>query len=725
MAYAHTTDGPQETWQPLEEHLTAVSRIAAKNAGKFGASAWGELTGLLHDLGKYTQAFQDKLTVAPNNRAGHKGEGAKFVYETFGLNALPITYSIAGHHKGLPDYEQTGMGNGASLKSLIENALPIPEAGQIFAAGKALPAPPQGIKSPFQAAFFTRMLFSSLVDADFLDTERFLEKEKSSHRLSPVTLPDLLPRLNVKLAGFTASTPINTLRAEILHACADAASHPSGLFTLTVPTGGGKTLSSMKFALEHAKRYGMERIIYVIPFTSIIEQTAQEFRKIFPKGTVVEHHSNFDERIFRKNEPASHGKAKNSEDEEISTNWHTLTCENWNAPVVVTTNVQFFESLYAAKPSRCRKLHNMAKSVIILDEAQMLPVNYLLPCLEALKELTVNYGSSVVLCTATQPALRKQDDFKKGIEAKEIAPDPKRMHAAFKRTELINLGTQSLTDIAQRMQNEKQVITVVNSRFKASKLFALLQEEKGAYHLSALMCPAHRSEVLEEIRQKLAQKLPCRVVSTSLIEAGIDISAPVVIREMAGLDSITQAAGRCNREGELQGLGKVYTYLAEEGDVKHFRKAIASTQSTLRGYDDAFSPEAIRHFFMEYFWLNDDRLDEKKILSAHNAPRWQFSQIAKDFRLIENDMLPIIVPYNDEAIRLMEALRYTQYTGSILRKLQQYTVQVYKNQHNLLNECGCIDILHDRYSLLLEENYTSQQGIRLPEDIFVPENFLV
>lgn len=561
--YAHTVEskGPED-WQHLEEHLCNVSELTAKFAGAFNASEWGRIIGLLHDVGKYRPEFQEKLQKQSARRVDHKGVGAKAVHERLDNPGKLMSYCIAGHHGGLPNGGYSSSFGGATLKDLIQQAVDLPAEAQHILTNLNMPDLPFQPKEAFQLTFFVRMLFSSLVDADFLDTEAFLEPDKAKHRLPGPVLEDLQEKLDRKLATFIPEGRINVLRAEILNHSINQADQEPGLFTFTVPTGGGKTLSSMAFALKHAVKYGLRRIIYVIPYTSIIEQNARVFRDIFPPDTVIEHHSNFDHGIFDENK-----------DQYGSGLRHRLACENWDFPVVVTTNVQFFESLYAAKPSRCRKLHNLVGSVIILDEAQMLPVEYLRPCLKVLDELSINYKASIVLCTATQPALNKRDDFKYGLEGiREIAPDPKRMHKEFLRTRLEDVGILSLSEVADYICERKQILCIVNTRARSGKLFDLIKNEPGARHLSALMCPVHRSQILREIKDNLKQGEPCRLISTQLIEAGVDISFPEVIREYSGLDSIVQAAGRCNREGENAGLGKVSVFMPEEGLAPAFKQ---------------------------------------------------------------------------------------------------------------------------------------------------------
>ncbi|WP_415718962.1 CRISPR-associated helicase Cas3' [Maridesulfovibrio sp.] len=716
MFYAHTKAGVDENeWQLLDDHLIGVAKLASKFSAIFGGSDWGELVGKFHDYGKFKPDFQKKLHSNSNVIVDHKSIGARLVSDNLGQAGKLLSFCIAGHHGGLPDSTHRDLGE--SLDDILDKAGPyidsVPELSSTFAPEKL----PFTFTSVFQLSFFTRMLFSALVDADFLDTERYMDPEKFSKRESGPDLSVLYEALNKRISIFEPDTYINKLRCEILDHCLESAERDPGLFTLTVPTGGGKTLTSMAFALKHALKHGMRRVIYVIPYTSIIEQNAHVFKQIFPPGSVIEHHSNFDS-----------SKLKDEEEIPSADLKHRLACENWDAPIVVTTNVQFFESLFAAKPSRCRKLHNLAGSVVILDEAQMLPVEYLKPCMRGLEELVENYNSSVVLCTATQPALQKSENFTDGLEiAAELAPDPDRMHREFKRTKLHDKGVLSLDEVAQEICGKDQGLCIVNTRARAAELFSKIKDEPGAAHLSALMCPAHRSEVLTDIRAKLASGKPCRIVSTQLIEAGVDVSFPVVIRELAGLDSIAQAAGRCNREGELPGMGQVSVFEPAEGLASHFRQAAGNAQNTLRLFpEDSFSPDAMYHFFADTYWLKSDKLDKKNVLGDldSNKMKWDFRTAARKFRLIENEMVPVIVKYNDKAEKLLRDLVFADFPAAILRKLQQFTVQVYTHQFAALNDMGAIEIVDESYAVLVDESlYDFEAGLLVPGDIS-DDNFI-
>ncbi len=491
--YAHSLAGrPEEHWQPLEEHLHNTAELAAEFARHFSAAELGRLCGRWHDLGKFTPEFQRRLR-GGRAHVDHKTHGARQAVEACGPQlGMLLAYVLAGHHGGLPDGKAVPP---SDLKSLLQpegrpRLRDVPP--QLLSAPRLEPPPLRACpeRLGFQVAFFIRMLYSALVDADFLDTERFMDPERFALRRPGPTLESLRETLRAHLADVcreAKATEVNARRREILDACLAAADWEPGLFSLSVPTGGGKTLSSLAFALEHARRYGLRRVIYVIPYTSIIEQNARVFRKILGAEAVLEHHSNF----F----PETRSEAEEDTDAYKRAR---LCAENWDAPLVVTTNVQFFESLFANKSSRCRKLHNLAKSVIILDEAQMLPLPYLRPCLEALEELRRPlYGASVVFCTATQPNLSRED-FQFGLpNVREIMPDPAGLAVAFERVRLTDCGTLDESDLAERLAGHEQVLCVVNTRKRAASLFQLLRGLPGIRHLSARMCPRHRRQVLE------------------------------------------------------------------------------------------------------------------------------------------------------------------------------------------------------------------------------------
>ena len=535
----------------LDEHLKNTAKLATDFASEFGASEWGYLCGLWHDLGKYSQPFQKMIKVATGidednsdykSKVNHSTAGALWAIEKFGPLGRIFSYPIAGHHAGLADWTADETGNAAlsvrlketQLLELVKQANIPPEISEIsLPKGK----PPKGA----DPAFWVRMLFSCLVDADFLDTELFFEKDKLLLRGH---YPNIKELLHVFLNYMDAKTKqatdtrVNQLRNVILERCIEKAQDKPGIYTLSVPTGGGKTLSSMAFALHHATIHDKRRIVYIIPYISIIEQTADQFRKIFGDA-VIEHHANLE-----------------SDEENETTTKRRLACENWDAPIIVTTAVQFFESLFASRTSKCRKLHNLANAVVVLDEVQLLPPEFLNPILHVLEELRKHYGVTILLSTATQPAFMPQPAFAfKGLpDTQEIMTAPDQLHKDFKRVcvELLKPLDETVEweELSNQLQAYSSVLCIVNRRDDCRKLWQLMPE--GTFHLSALMCGAHRSDIIAEIKKRLQDGLPTRVISTQLVEAGVDLDFPVVFRALCGLDSVAQAAGRCNREGLLK-----------------------------------------------------------------------------------------------------------------------------------------------------------------------------
>jgi CRISPR-associated endonuclease/helicase Cas3 len=725
--YAHSLEGePPERWQSLYEHLLGTAELAGQFAAAFDAHDWGYIAGLWHDLGKYSNDFQRMIRAAGGadchiesmpGHVDHSTAGAQHAAAALRKNGFgkAIAYMIAGHHGGLPDGISTDSCLRSRLSKQVSDCSGCP---QDIRSGRelALPLALDAKRAAVQISTFIRMLYSALVDADFLDTERFLDRQRAQHRQGYKPLPELVPIFFGKLDNLRQKAPdtlVNRHRERILAQCLSAAEDNMGLFSLTVPTGGGKTLSSMAFALKHAARHKLERIIYVIPFTSIIEQNADVFRQMLGDDMVLEHHSNF--------EP-------DNEDHRSR-----LAAENWDAPVVVTTNVQFFESLFANRSSRCRKLHNIAGSVVILDEVQTLPPSYLLPCLEALKELAANYRTSIVLCSATQPALQKRDDFSRGLEGvREIIDSPQELAVALKRTQVDILPQTSDIELAGRMKDRKQVLCIVNTRKHARNLYDAVGKADGHYHLSALMCPIHRSQKLSEIRQRLKNEQTCRVVSTQLIEAGVDIDFPVVYRSLAGIDAIAQAAGRCNREG-LRERGEVFVFRPEAPiPAGHFRQTAQAAESVIGGHaEDVFSLAAIEEYFKLYYWTQGDALDEEGILAMLQAGclkgDFPFKTVAERFRFIKDDTKPVIIPFDDEARLLIRTLDYCDHPAALARKFQKFSVSIYPHEWNRLLSTGSIKISASMFPVLVDEAlYRNDVGLVTDDPITRdPESLIV
>jgi CRISPR-associated endonuclease/helicase Cas3 len=725
--YAHSLEGkPQEEWQLLDEHLSGTAKLAARFAAAFDAHDWGYIAGLWHDIGKYSKEFQRMIRAAGGpdchienmpGRVDHSTLGAQHAAATLRTNGFgkAIAYTIAGHHGGLPD----GISTDSCLRSRLGKQVPgYSDCPQAILDGPelALPFTPSPKEAAIQISMFIRMLYSALVDADFLDTERFVNKRWAQHRQGYKALHELAPIFFRKLDSLrhkAPDTPVNRHRQRILAQCLSAAEKSMGLFSLTVPTGGGKTLSSMAFALKHAAKHNLERIIYVIPFTSIIEQNAEVFRQMLGDDAVLEHHSNFEpDNEDHRSRPAA---------------------ENWDAPLVVTTNVQFFESLFANRSSRCRRLHNIARSVVILDEIQTLPPRYLLSCLEALKELAATYKTTIVLCSATQPAIQKRDDFSRGLEGvREIIEAPQELAVALKRTHVSILPPISDAELASRIRDFEQVLCIVNTRKHARNLYGATGKADGHYHLSALMCPVHRSQRLSEIRQRLKEGQTCRVISTQLIEAGVDIDFPVVYRSLAGIDSIAQAAGRCNREGARE-IGQVFVFTPEAPlPPGHFRQTAQVAESVIgRHSGDVLSLTAVEDYFRLYYWTKGDALDEEGILAMLQAGclkgDFPFKTVAEKFRFIKDDTKLVIIPFDDEARSLIRMLDYCDHPAALAREFQKFSVSVCPHEWNRLLSTGGIKISANLFPVLVDETlYRSDIGLVTDDPIVRdPESLIV
>jgi CRISPR-associated helicase Cas3/CRISPR-associated endonuclease Cas3-HD len=697
--WAHSLQSAAKSgWQPLKEHLLSVAERAKRFAGLFGAGDVAWLTGMCHDLGKYSEEFQKRLE-DPRVHVDHATAGATVAAAKYGPFGRLMAYAIAGHHGGIPDggdeNDEDSLAYRLAFKRLCDFSAYATEI-ELPPRPPGLPVSWQAERLGFSAAFFVRMLFSCIVDADFLDTEQFLEPSKSRRRGGAEPLSILEERMSEHLRkkmGDATPSYVNRKRAEVLAACLDAAEQAPGLFSLTVPTGGGKTLSSLAFALKHARLHGLERVIYVIPFTSIIDQNAKVFRDAVGAGAVLEHHSN----VIRPRE---------NRDEDFASRLE-LAEENWDMPVVVTTNVQFFESLFSNRPSRCRKLHNIARSVVILDEAQMLPLELLEPCVAALHEVVSNYGTTVVLCSATQPALDRL--FPEGVRPREIARDPAALYTALKRVDVRNLHTLGNDEITANLMAQEQALCIVNTRAHARQVFERLGKADGHYHLSAAMCPVHRAARLKEIRARLASVKGgkvCRVVSTQLIEAGVDVDFPVVMRAIAGIDSIAQAAGRCNREG-LQERGRVLVFTPEGGEgMSHvwFRRTASIAMTILERRQDPLDLDSVQVYFQDLYLYEGKRLgqsNQPSRLDAHGIMQkieiesgrlsFPFREVADLFKVIGDDTVGVVIPYDCQCKALLEEIGAQGISRDAGRRLQAYSVSVRPWEYRQLQEAGALE----------------------------------
>ncbi len=743
-------DGERLVAHPLSRHNEAVSTLAAEFATTFQSSPWASLAGLWHDLGKFRDGFQRYIRqcgdpdahiegrVAGTDKT-HSAAGALWAQrylEEVDKRSGPVvarvlSYLIAGHHAGLSDWagENKSLHNrfasedaqrelatacAASIpEHLLKPADPMPDLADLLRYRDD----DKGDPIPGRFALWVRMLFSCLVDADFLDTEAFMSPEKSEVRQGFPGLDVLEQSLSEHLARMAhdvaergeTDSKVNRKRAEVLRACLAKAELPPGVFSLTVPTGGGKTLSSLAFALHHAVLHGQRRVIYAIPYTSIIEQTAGIFRGIFGDENVIEHHSNVEV------------------DETQETARLRLACENWDAPLVVTTNVQLLESLFANRTSRCRKLHNLVGSVIVLDEAQLLPVTYLQPVVDTLRLLVKDYGVTLVLCTATQPTLESRTGFDqaralrgfKAGEVREIVDDVPSLYADLARVRVhlpadLN-AMRTWDDLAPEIARHEAVLAIVGRRADARDLYRQLKTENpdGLWHLSGLMCAEHRSNTIRDIKAALAERQqalsagqvgkPIRVVSTQLVEAGVDIDFPVVYRALAGLDSIAQAAGRCNREGRLE-RGEVHVFVPPKspppGLLRMAEQATRILWAALPPKTDPMGVERFGEFFRRLY--GDARLDEKdicRLLRVGREADVMFRTAAERFRLIdEQDGATVFVRYrrapNDDSIGMwLNTLKKHGPDRWLLRKLQRYSVTIYNSDLQRLLKQGDIEPL--------------------------------
>ena len=731
QAIAHVKQNPEGKWEihPLEEHLREVGRIAGEMTKYFGSSDWASLAGLWHDLGKYRPAFQFYISSVSGydpeahieqgrGRVDHSTAGAIHSVNQLGPAGRILAYLIAGHHAGLPDWNTSEAGGSAlsirlengKKKKYLEEALSNSVPQEILQQDKPITKP---IGNAEGLHLWMRMLFSCLVDADFLDTEKFMSPDKTKNRAKYPNMQELKQRFDKYMRTKTSNAPntlINSIRAEILQNCRDAAQHNTGVFTLTVPTGGGKTLSGMAFALDHAVKHQKQRVIIAIPYTSIIEQNADQYREIFDDA-VIEHHSNLD-----------------PEKESAKSR---LASENWDAPIIVTTNVQLLESLFAARTSRCRKLHNLVNSVIVIDEAQLLPPDFLQPALDALRLLTKYYGVTLVLSTATQPALSTiHDSFGRaqlrGLDnALEIIPDVTALYKRLERVHVekpVDMNTRTRwEDLAKELQQHDSVLVVVNTRKDCRNLFDLMP--KGTIHLSGLMCGEHRSNVIAGIKQQLKDKIPVRVISTQLVEAGVDIDFPVVYRALAGLDSIAQAAGRCNREGELD-KGRVVVFIPPKAPPKGMLLfGEQATRNVWHGHNgNPLSHELYPDYFRQYFGAADS--DKHGIVSlltkdaAHGIV--QFRTAAEKFRLIDDKgTWQILVPYGEDGQKWLDILRATGPERYLMRKLQRYSVNVYEHEFRKLRDIGAIEQLQlDMWAVCVTNAYDNDCGLLVADDLY-------
>lgn len=675
-------NGEIDAVQTNTEHSLGVAQLTEQFASQFGMGSWGYVLGLLHDKGKENKEFQEYIRDV-NGIKGHEAwtydgkahayVGAILAKKSFGKQALNIFCNpIAGHHRGLMDYYE--------LESLVLRELPS-EINQIGSTIGKLDSPKLRLDRKEWFHYLTRMLFSCLVDADYLDTERFMNIDSFNARSTGKSLSDLLPILEDYLSSLNVGathSEVNAIRRQVQNICRESSTKERGFYSLTVPTGGGKTLSSLLWAMRHAVHHKMNRIIIAIPYTSIIVQTASVLKGIFGEENVLEHHTNYNPSQIK--DPQLALKAK-------------LATENWNYPIVVTTNVQLFESLFSNRPSVCRKLHNIANSVIILDEVQTLPTDYLKPIVDAMKAYQHMFGVSLLFTTASQPLLsgfiegcNPMASFPAIKEISELIPSGMKLHEKLKRVDLeIDNSGKTYDEVANMLIGHERVLCIVNTRQDAKEIYSRLPKEGITIHLSRMMCPKHITETIGQIRKALDNNCNevIRVVATQLIEAGVDIDFPVVFRQEAGLDSILQAAGRCNREGKLPSATTFVFSLSKEHPLHGTLKDANCARLNMGDNFNWFASDTMVEYFKQLYSCKEtfDRKDISGLLGKYSEIC--FESASNEFNLIENDGVDVIVNM-DNSMELVNEAKVTGINYSLMKSLSQYTVTIHQKDFEKL-----------------------------------------
>lgn len=697
-------------FQSNEDHCKGVATLAKQFANEFGMDEWGYVLGLLHDKGKEKNQFQEYIRDVSglsgynhytNEGKAHAYVGALLAKKVYGKSALPFFCNpIASHHRGLYDYNE--------LETILNEQ--IPEEVKEETINCQLNAP--SFKMPKEDSHhLSRMLFSCLVDADYLDTEAFMNITDACMRGSHASLWSLLLLLEdyiERLERNAVDSEVNRIRKQVQKCCFAKSEMPKGFYSLTVPTGGGKTLSSLLWAMRHAVCHGMKRVIIAIPYTSIIVQTASILKRIFGEENVLEHHSNTDPSAIK--DVHLRHKAK-------------LATENWDYPIIVTTNIQLFESMYSNRPSDCRKLHNIVNSVVILDEVQTLPTDFLQPIVDALKAYQTMFGISVLLTTASQPLLNgliegcnPKASFR-GIEKiTEIIPEDYSLHDRLRRVTLeLDKESSTYAEIAARLSSHDRVLCVVNTRNDAREIYERLPQEGLTIHLSRMMCPKHVSRAIERIKQALSEdsERVIRVIATQLIEAGVDIDFPVVYRQEAGLDSVLQAAGRCNREGKLE-IATTYVFsLTKEHNLYGSIVDANNARLSVKNIDDWFAPDTMTEYFRQLY-CRKDTFDKKDIKSLLYKPlEMCFEDASREFKLIEEVGKSVVVNM-DNSLELVERLKSEGISYLLLKQLAQFSVNIHERDFNKLKSYGAIEeVIEGIYVVNDRAQYDDQIGLRL------------
>ena len=708
------------TAQLNEDHQCGVAMRAERFAAEFGMSIYGRIMGLLHDKGKEQVEWQkyiqgvtgyNKEYAHVNKGPNHSYVGAVIAQKQYPQIAPLIAQPIAGHHRGLYDYCDYIEETKRDIPQDVTIDAPIPYQFHKFAKPER-----------FDLHHIVRILFSCLVDADSLDTEAFMNPEHAKFRGSHASMTELLAIMENHLQKLKANAPdteVNRIRNYVQEQCIKESQGDGGFYSLTVPTGGGKTLASVLWALHHAVKNHLQRIIIAIPYTSIIVQTAATLKCIFGEDNVLEHHSNMN---------PDDVKDKNLR-ERLQ-----LATENWDYPIIVTTNVQFFESLFSNKRSDCRKLHNIAKSVVILDEVQTLPLDFYRPIVDTLNTLQRVFGASILFTTASQPILsgriegaNPKASFDALSSVHEIIPEGIHLHDELRRVALHFMDSaKSYEEVAEELSKHQQVLCIVNTRRDAKELYDRLPKDGVCLHLSRMMCPAHVAATIEYIKAalKLQDGQHLRVIATQLIEAGVDIDFPVVFRQEAGLDSILQAAGRCNREGKLDICTTHVFSLGKEHPLPPgFITQTNNARLNMGQQHDWFAPETMNCYFKQLH-SRVDNFDSKQMQELLYKPACEFEEAARQFHLIDDQTTSVIINWKD-SMKVYEQLISQGPTYGLMKKLAHYSVNIRKRDFEKLKKIGAIEEPFENiYSITNPCFYKSDTGLTI-DNQWLEETYII
>lgn len=711
----HTSDDGRK--QLLLDHLNGTSKLCRENANEFWADI-AEFVGQIHDIGKYTSGFQKRINGAENIRVEHAICGAKEVAKAPPKSYVPmIEYCVAGHHSGLPDGGTKVDGEeDSTLHGRMKR-----KTGDYSAYENEvkLEYPKDNLRELFDVSnqreiierysFFTRYLFSCLTDADFIDTERFVTP--NTDRGIDGDFQKAYEKVCEKLNSFKIETKLQESRSIIQEQVYKSVESNANVYTLNMPTGSGKTLCSIRAALKTAIENKKKRIIYVIPYVSIIEQTAKVFEDIFGDVLpVLQHHSNYD-----------FDDDKNEDENEITSEKLKRSCENWDAKLIVTTNIQFFESLYHYKGRRLRKLHNLADSVIIFDEIHMLPIDYIQPCLRAIGYVTKYLNSTAILMSATMPNYDKfMERYMSGVKIENAVKDTS-LFNVFDKCRYEYIGKCELASLAEKAQEYDNALIIVNKRKTARELYDICSGNK--YHLSTYMTPLHRSEIIAKIKEDIKNGINTTVISTSLIEAGVDLDFKAVFREIAGIDNVLQSGGRCNREGKMD-MGDVFVFETDGGNYQTKKKSdiiirANITRNLFEEFENISTDKCIKEYYGRLLNYKEKKIEENTItaimgndLRIDGIP---FRTYAESFNFIDNQVIGIVIPC-DENRGLIKELKDGKL--SVKRNLQRYSASVNKDEFKELFQIGIIETLDCGVCILANTDYyKSDVDLTLENDV--------